>query len=512
MHLSSSPLTEIPNDILPRTAAIPFGLSGPAELKEWQRFTEAEKQQRPFDPQHPSETDIDRWNIWKMQRREEKYEKSYAIAQAKKAENLRIRTLLKNSPANPNAFDGFCSAIRENPGDLTARLIACDWLEETGKYPPHVPAALRKACEPTFQAAHVSQFQRLNTQLEQRHTLKGETLNGVYLLGEKKAGEAGIRIFCKPRAEAAQLARVSTLVRRYPPIHHLGVRAVTRPEIVIDILKTAKGQLDHLSFECNRGPQLDAAFMHALAGSRAFASLSKLTIRDEITCSIEGISDELAASPYAYNIACLEIIDTDWGQYDLETIAQSSTLKPARLHVQGECVGAAHGLWEIFSRKNGSCITSLSMCGQNEEGHNIIGALTKARYCLNIADLKLESQRIEDNGLAALLDWKGIMFLKSLGLGCNPIGDTGAQILANCPHLSRLKMLDLSHCRIGNDGIRALLSSPSLPDGLILNLRENYISTAPSSLRAAIHTCLEKRGWNIDTTRQRQRQWEWLQR
>jgi uncharacterized protein (TIGR02996 family) len=105
-----------------------------------------------------------------------------------------------------------------------------------------------------------------------------------------------------------------------------------------------------------------------------------------------------------------------------------------------------------------------------DEIARVVARLRGPRY-LNC--LYLMGERIEMEGLRALLAWPLLKHVRALGLGQNDFGDEGVELLAASRRLRGLEHLDLLQAEITDRGARALAASPHLAGLTYLDLLAN---------------------------------------
>ncbi len=103
----------------------------------------------------------------------------------------------------------------------------------------------------------------------------------------------------------------------------------------------------------------------------------------------------------------------------------------------------------------------------------------------NFRKLELNSNKIGEAGIRALVESECFGSLSELVLWDNPIGDAGVRAIAESPRASNLRELDLFQCGIGSAGIKALAESSHLSGLRVLALGGNTVGAKEAKVLAA---------------------------
>jgi uncharacterized protein (TIGR02996 family) len=136
--------------------------------------------------------------------------------------------------------------------------------------------------------------------------------------------------------------------------------------------------------------------------------------------------------------------------------------------------------WELL----GGCeclrqIPVLDLTGSDLDADSGVARLFKSEHIGKLRELWLvgedPARPLDESGLVALTDCKGLGSLRALDLGFNPLGPDAVEILAAAPFAPHLETLRLEGVEIGDEGVDWLAELNPFPRLKHLNLADNRI-------------------------------------
>ncbi len=314
----------------------------------------------------------------------------------------------------------FLAAIKEEPDDLTARLILADWLEE---HDDPRGIFLRHQCHSTGKQG--GRYDHEMDAIRRRH-------EAVWLGG--LAGHLDGWQFDRG------LLRVTLAAAKLPPPE-------MSPAPIRGVLRTVRHLFELMT---GRAEGLEQEAMLELAGTETWAWVETVSLRDADPQQL----GDLLRSPLLQSVHCLDLTSSDLGDPGAMALAAS----PHAAHLR---------------------VLRLDLCGIGVAG---IRALAESPHLAGLRELYLGYNNAEDEGAVALARSPHLRQLRVLSLERNLIGCVGAEALATAPWLSRLRTLNLALNLIGSEGAAALASSPHLGGLSRLVLHENPLGSDGRSL------------------------------
>jgi uncharacterized protein (TIGR02996 family) len=183
---------------------------------------------------------------------------------------------------------------------------------------------------------------------------------------------------------------------------------------------------------------------------------------------------ELAASPHWGALRRLSLWECGIGDAGLRALAGAPTLRPVRLHLEDNPIGA-DGLAALAASPVLERIEELDLASTHIGDGGLV-ALARGRLGERVTRLVLHNGEYEDEGVRALVGaaWAGR--LRELDLSYNKIGEDGGEALATSRVLGNLLELNLAHTKIGDRTAQALARWPGASSILRLDLRHNKIT------------------------------------
>jgi uncharacterized protein (TIGR02996 family) len=207
-------------------------------------------------------------------------------------------------------------------------------------------------------------------------------------------------------AGAAALARTHRLAHLNLAYNRLGdeggVALATAPSAI---------HLASLDLTCNQG--ITAVGAQALADSHHLANLVQLNLSYS---RMGGGAVVLLCSPHLVKLSRLDLSHAGLDAKDARALAEAPRLAQ---------------------------LTSLRLGGNSHLGSAGLVSLLRSRHLTRLTSLDLMHGSIDDDGIAALLDWPGLSNLAFLGLVGSRFTTAGARRLLASPHLDDIVLLDV---------------------------------------------------------------------
>ena len=321
---------------------------------------------------------------------------------------------------------------RDEPGDLTRRLVFADWLEEQGDPRAEYVRLYMKHRE------ILAAPERTDLRLELADILDRLSRQSVNLASLQEAFpgiEDTAAVFyptAKPRAEfirvQCELAGDADLPRE------------RREDLLARERDLLTAHRDEWAEPLRELAAANIGFSRGLPGSmtihaeyflqNADAIFATAPIRKARISVLEGI-DDLLASSHLRGLNALSLSSNCLGRTCLRALAQSP---------------------------NVSNLEELDL-SNNHFGDASVAELAASEHLGNLKTLILTDTGISGQGARTVLDSEHLAGVTALGLSYNRFGDDGLEQLATSPNLARLKSLRVNGCSIGDAGVRSLTDS-----------------------------------------------------
>ena len=248
---------------------------------------------------------------------------------------------------------------------------------------------------------------------------------------------------------------------------------------------------------------LSDAAMPLIAKCRSLSNVRALDL-DQMSLSYDGIA-QLSTSELGRNLRELSIASTNLSDENFRTLHYPDVLpKLESLNVAFNDAFLSESVQRFFFSKQFRKLRHLSMrqCNLQQSDITYLGGLSTplelrtlnldtanlreqpatefatARWLRGLVELSIESCRLDDAGLSAILHRGNVRMLRTLNMYNNNLDSKSAIHLAVWPDAVNLTRLDLRANKIGSDGVEALARSPYLCNLNELDLRSNDIDDA----------------------------------
>jgi uncharacterized protein (TIGR02996 family) len=347
----------------------------------------------------------------------------------------------------------FLDEIKDDPDDLTPRLILADWLEERGD--PR-GTFLRLQCQIASPAAACAPHGASPELLAAQARRVREAREHVWT--------TGLRHHLDHWDFRRGLMRVTLPAGRLPPPEEpgAGFGLVGRlGRSVEQMFLLMSGSTDSLS----HGP------LRELLGTETWAWVEEVTL-DKVDA--EKLKFALA-SPLVASVPQLKFNGQLLGDVGMEALAAWPGLARLReLSLSGTGVDLV-GLLRLVDAPPLRGIRSLSLA-RNELGAPGMMILAHSQHLAGLRTLSLENTDLYEDAAEVLAEARGLAALRHLDLSDNYLGPVGVAALAGSPLLAGLESLNLSDNAVGEEGARALIAS-TLGERLArLELYDNHLS------------------------------------
>jgi len=314
---------------------------------------------------------------------------------------------------------------RENPKDLTPRLIMADWLEDHGDAHDAARAELiRLQCHLERKGLPEAERSRLWEQESELFRAHGKTWLGP-LAGQVSRAEFRrglLRLTLQPSRLLTRGGMTLTASEAFAWVEELWLEKLSPAGLCRLLASRILNGIPILRLPHARGRAEIAA---RLADSPRLSGLRELDLHG-CWIGVDG-ARSLAASPHASNLLTL----------------------------------------------------GLDFNGLGEEG---VRALLTSPNLVGLERLRLEGNNLGPTGAAVVIEAGLPERLRFLSLHYNELGDAGVMQLARLSQLARLEALSLGHNRIGAAGVKALVESPHLESLNWLGLASNPFGDAEREL------------------------------
>jgi uncharacterized protein (TIGR02996 family) len=349
---------------------------------------------------------------------------------------------MADAPARPELL-GLLRAAREDPADVSRRLVLADWLEDNGDEADSARAELI----------------RLQCRLEPQPLFPAPP--GPFVVPARSAGQAAL------------LRRQDQLLTRYGrtwlgPLAELALSWDFRRGM-------AQLDLDARTLQSHRAAQV--------AGSEKWAWVEGVRLHGLTNRHLA----QLSGCPPLAGVTAVTLT-TDVRRSDMRTLVRTSwfaglgELDLGRACVSDRALAVLGGSTRPLALERlGLCRSHLTSQAARELAHSrLLGGLTVLDLRHNrlgdsaieallggarpgrLTHLLLAGNCVGPRGVRALARGLGRARLSHLDLGRNPLGPEGTAVLATAPLLAGLIHLDLGLCQLATEGVRALLCSPHL--------------------------------------------------
>jgi uncharacterized protein (TIGR02996 family) len=239
-----------------------------------------------------------------------------------------------------------------------------------------------------------------------------------------------------------------------------------------DLQALAAASLPRLRTLDLSGDRLCAESVRLLADAPLLAGLEALNLSSN-RLGDAGVK-ALAASPHLGRLARLDLSANGIGPAGVRALAGAQLPSLAALHLRTNKLGD-EGLAALAAAPG---LPALAVLGVSYNGIGPAGVAALAKSLPGrLAVLDLSWNALTDEAVAALAVAAGAERLTGLSLGYARLGDAAARALAES-RLGRLATLNLGTNLIGEAGVRALAESPHLRSLTALNLGSNQVGDA----------------------------------
>jgi uncharacterized protein (TIGR02996 family) len=355
----------------------------------------------------------------------------------------------------------FEEAIREQPDDLTHRLIYADFLQDHDD--PALVARgefIRTQCALSQSSSTDPRRAELVRQQRELHDLYGRSWAGP-LQSLVRSLEFRNGFVERVRLDASEFLRCAPRLFSLAPLREV---ELTDAGPCLPAL-TASPYLNRVTHLDLDGSRTNASQMIEFFACPRLSNLQSLRLRLLPVAALPALGGRSLRK-----LAHLDFSGNALGPDGMEHLVLEPTWPSLRSLVLTSCGLQSSGV-EILS--SASWLNQLTALDLRANNITALGALALARSprCQRLEVLWLGFNLISDVGLSALAGSPWLLSLARLYLGSNGLQGPGVESLAQSPLLGRLTHLDLDYNDLSPASLERLLSSDHLEQLLTLYLR-----------------------------------------
>jgi uncharacterized protein (TIGR02996 family) len=340
--------------------------------------------------------------------------------------------------------------IRDNPNDLSLRLILADWLDDHGQ--TDRAEFIRLLCRSTDAGLSRGQREKMQSQASERFAGHVFEWLGMIPLGAVLWDRGLILLHFRTLAEFLnapfeQWQRESSFA--FVVGVHVDLLHFCLSPSNIESL-AAYPYLDLVTSLSIREQHWTAANFTALFAHRDFPRLRSLSLF--LNSLTQEQLQQLRSFPWFSRLTA----------YDLRSNSQQSDT-PDLVRRSHDPAPVRFG-WDVLK--------------SNLRGDSLVKMMTETPDYPAPEEFRLNSHQLTDHGAKLLADWPSLGQVRRLDLQYNQVTATGVRALVESPHVCGLRTLNLSNNNLGDQGIQALTVFGHLTELKRLALRRTEFGSA----------------------------------